>query len=68
MRVKAETDRNLTILTLLRNNAADTAYMFFRSLTGNRVFSFPLALKENAVEPLTMGPSLLPTVPLALNA
>ena len=42
--------------------------MFFRSLTGNRVFSFPLALKENAVEPLTMGPSLLPTVPLALNA
>ena len=42
--------------------------MFFRSLTGNRVFSFPLALKENAVEPLTMDPSLIPTVPLALTA
>ena len=39
--------------------------MFFQSLTGNRVFSFPLALKENAVEPLTMDPSLLRTVPLA---
>ena len=42
--------------------------MFFRSLTGNCVFSSPLALKENAVETLTMDPSLLPTVPLALNA
>ena len=39
--------------------------MFFRSLTGNRVFSFPLALKENAVEPLIMDPSLPPTFPLA---
>ena len=42
--------------------------MFFGSLTGNRVFSFPPALKENAVEPFTMDPSLLPTVPFALNA
>ena len=61
MRVKTETDRNLAMLTLLRDNAADIQPMFFRRLTGNRIFSFPLAFdhERNAVEPHIMDPSLL---------
>ena len=62
MTVKGKTGRILHILTLLRNNAADTARVFFsRRLAGNRVF-FSLVFERNKVEPFTVDPSLLRTV------
>ena len=52
------------MLTLLRNNAADTDHVF-STFDREHVCFFPLVFERNAVEPLIMDPSLLQTVPLA---